>query len=332
MNNKVCCKQPFRYYGGKYNIAKYIVALMPKHCLYVEPFAGSAAVLFEKPVPPTSHYREVLNDLNEHIVNFFRVLQHEEQAKKLLRMIRNTPHAASEFQRARRLLTTPDVDPVHHAWAWYVAANMSYSGNPTAGLSRSKIPRDNLCFVKRYGRLKACMRRLKCVFIESLDAIECIRRYNTPYTLFYCDPPYVGADQGPYSGYTQQDFERLLEVLDTCSASFLLSTYENPAIPKHWECFEIPTLCHACWKPDRIPRPPRVELVFRVIRNHELPDHIRRLYGAGVYNCFTGESIRTAPGQPLVLNRNRITSESLPLFQGVCDDYSETPSITECTT
>lgn len=36
-------RPPFAYYGGKVKLASRIVALMPAHRVYCEPFAGSLA-------------------------------------------------------------------------------------------------------------------------------------------------------------------------------------------------------------------------------------------------------------------------------------------------
>ena len=53
-------KPPFTYFGGKLTLAERIAALLPPHQHYVEPFAGSLAVLLAKPPSPM----ETVNDLD----------------------------------------------------------------------------------------------------------------------------------------------------------------------------------------------------------------------------------------------------------------------------
>ena len=64
-------RTPLTYYGGKQKLARQIVALMPAHRVYLEPFAGGAAVLFAKPRAE----RETLNDLDGDIVRFWRAVR-----------------------------------------------------------------------------------------------------------------------------------------------------------------------------------------------------------------------------------------------------------------
>jgi DNA adenine methylase len=59
------------------------------------------------------------------------------------------------------------------------------------------------------------------VFWESRD---------TPEAFFYLDPPYVGYDQGHYDGYTQEDFDALLQLLETIRGKFLLSSFRNASL------------------------------------------------------------------------------------------------------
>ena len=59
-----------------------IIPMIPKHTVYVEPFCGGATILFKKPFPCVSDrhdYREVINDLNSNVINFFKVLRDDGQ-------------------------------------------------------------------------------------------------------------------------------------------------------------------------------------------------------------------------------------------------------------
>ena len=62
---------PLAYLGGKNRVAKKIIALIPEHTCYIEPFCGGAQVFFHKEPAKV----EVLNDLNEDVFNFLRVCQ-----------------------------------------------------------------------------------------------------------------------------------------------------------------------------------------------------------------------------------------------------------------
>lgn len=42
-------KTIFKYPGGKWSIAKWIISFFPEHHSYLEPFFGSGAVLMNKP-------------------------------------------------------------------------------------------------------------------------------------------------------------------------------------------------------------------------------------------------------------------------------------------
>ena len=56
-----------------------------------------------------------------------------------------------------------------------------------------------------------------------------------PDAFFYIDPPYVGADQGHYDGYTQEDFDALLNLLAAIKGKFLLSSYRNKSLGEFTE-------------------------------------------------------------------------------------------------
>lgn len=66
-------KTPTSYYGGKQNLVRIIIPLIPKHTTYVEPFVGGGAIFWTKPKSEV----EVINDTNRELINFYEVVQNE---------------------------------------------------------------------------------------------------------------------------------------------------------------------------------------------------------------------------------------------------------------
>ena len=73
-------KAPFPWYGGKSRSADLIWSMLGDPKVYAEPFAGSLAALLRR--PPTAHRRprEMVVDIDHHIVNFWRAVKHDPDA------------------------------------------------------------------------------------------------------------------------------------------------------------------------------------------------------------------------------------------------------------
>ena len=238
-------KPPFSYYGGKQRLAARICALMPPHTVYVEPYCGSAAVYFKKGLPDitnTHHYREVLNDTNNLVVNFFRVMQSPEQSAQLIDKLKWTVYSQDEHRLAKELCKQPIEDPVLSAWAWFCNVNWSFSNKAGAGFGCSTYNQTHpASHANIADRLSAYRDRMKCTNVMSEPALRVIERFDSPQTLFYVDPPYPSTNQGHYGGFTQSDFEELIDRLKGCHGAVLLSCYANDAVPSDWEMhsFEV---------------------------------------------------------------------------------------------
>lgn len=255
LNNKL--KSLFPYYGGKVRIASKICELIPPHKIYVEPFCGSAAVLFRKGRPDVSaaHYREVLNDRNSNIVNLFRVLQDKDKYEEFLHKITYTPYSREEYQKAV-LITKNDnniVSDIDKAWAFYFNQQASFASDTSSGFAFAKKgENDPFTFMNKKKNLSLFVERLQYCYIEHTDALECIKRWDSPETCFYIDPPYPNTNQGSYSGYTQDDFIQLIECLNNIKGSFVLSCYNNDAVPNDWQKHEISTKMSAALGAGRV--------------------------------------------------------------------------------
>ena len=175
----------FPWTGSKRRLSKEIIARLPAHECYCEPFAGSAAVFFRK--PPSG--LEILNDVCGDIVNLFRVIQRH--LPEFLRMFDYTIVARQEFYRLRA--TPPEVlTDIERAARFYYLQKCSFGGK-YASLSfgvetekaRTYLQRDKM----RQDLTAACA-RLEDVRVENLPWQECLARYDRAYTLFFMDPPY----------------------------------------------------------------------------------------------------------------------------------------------
>lgn len=242
-------------------MASKIVPLLPEHKVYVEPFCGSAAVFFKKGRPEVSnqdHYREVLNDKDGRIVNFFRVLRDVEQSKELIRLLELTPYSKEEYYWAKGY---DGDDPIEKARAWFVGINQSFGGKPFNGWGRSKAARHHaVSYAIKTKHLGPICSRLQGVYIEQDDALQILSRWDSTNTCFYLDPPYPGTDQGSYKGYTQGDFEALCAAAAKVKGSVVLSCYDNPAANAlGWERHEF--RAHSSAARDK-GRGPRTEVVW----------------------------------------------------------------------
>jgi len=229
-------KPPFSYYGGKQRLAARICSLLPPHTVYVEPFCGSAAVYFKKGLPVignSDHYREVLNDTDQRIVNFFRVMQDPEKRAALIDRLEWTVYSQDEYKLAKS--SGNQLDMVNIAWRWFCNVNWSFSKNAGNGFSVASYGKESSSVhYNSVQRLKEYRDRFKCTSIMNEPALKVIERFDSPHTCFYVDPPYPDVNQGHYEGFTQANFEELIDRLKQCHGAVVLSCYNNTAVPANW--------------------------------------------------------------------------------------------------
>lgn len=221
-------KTPLTYYGGKQQLASRIIGMIPPHKIYVEPFVGGGAVFFAKPASDV----EVINDINSELINFYSVAQRN--FGLLEQEVRISLHSRDLHRKARTIYENPDLfDPLKRAWALWVLAAMSFGGklDGTYGYDRTGST-DLKIANKREGFTEELAIRLQRVEIECADALRIIRSRDTPETFVYADPPYIGTDCGHYDGYSETDYEALLQTLAGMEGKFILSSYPSALLDR----------------------------------------------------------------------------------------------------
>ncbi len=245
-----------RYFGGKWNLAPWIILHFPKHTNYVEPFGGAASVLLQN----QHSKQEVYNDLDEHVVDLFRVLRDEKNAKKLIEQIYLTPFSRAEYEACFDFNEEPD--KVEKARKMITMSFLAYSSD--AVTRRRKTGFRASIYRKRWRSvcddweafpkaIQPIVDRLKKVIIEKKDAFELIEKHDTPVTLFYLDPPYPHSTRESSKGYqfemdNSQHIELLLKLLKL-KGMVAVSTYENDLynqfLGSDWQKFQRQTRAQA---------------------------------------------------------------------------------------
>lgn len=244
-------KIAFGWYGGKFSHLDWLLPLLPTATHYCEPFGGSAAVLINRPPSPVETY----NDLDGDLVNFFRVLRDEQDA--LIRAIGLTPFSREELRRATQ--EEPEaLSDLERARRFFVRARQVRTGlAQTASegrwahcllTSRAGMGGAVSRWLGSVEGLSEIVQRLLRVQIENAPALEVIRRYDSPETLFYCDPPYVHGTRGDAKAYgfemTDAEHEELARMLLEVRGKVAISGYASSLyedLYAGWTRVEAPT-------------------------------------------------------------------------------------------
>lgn len=222
----------FNYPGGKTTLSEWIIGHFPDHECYVEPFGGSASVLFNKPRSDV----EVYNDAFDRVVNFFEVCRDKGDA--LREWLEYTPYSRSlyeDYVEDVRNGDEPD-DPVERAGRFFYIQTTSYSGKPQGGGFRisktTRSPADELTYKyeKSKNQVERIADRFREVIIECMDYEDVVTKYDGTDTLFYFDPPYVGDRNGNTYYMVGDDFdhERFVDTVASIDGKFVISYDDLP--------------------------------------------------------------------------------------------------------
>lgn len=233
-----------RYFGGKWQLRHWITSHFPPHHFYAEPFAGAASCLLAKPPAPGG---EILNDLNQDLINLFRVMQDDTLATELQRKLEWTPYALAELKRSREA----SLDPVERARRMVVRSFMGIEVSGTRGSSSGfRMGNVDLRRLDQEGKrtfrntardwknwkasVPALRSRLASVMIYERDALEFINLMSSPDCLQYVDPPYHLATRTRAHGGSRYRVEfaqhdQLIATLLHSPSMFVLSGYPHPS-------------------------------------------------------------------------------------------------------
>ena len=209
---------------------------------YIEPFAGMAGVLLARqPIK-----REVVNDLNRRIVNWWQAVRDEPE--EFGRLIDAMPASRVEYEWAVRNMDNPELPPIRRALAFHVAVEQSVlhaDNTPSVSWSRTFAPQVGFKPRVRAWDIAALADRLRYVQLECVDACDLLERVrDCDYAVIYADPPYPTANTSPYHIDTL-NIGRCAELLAAQRGAVAVSGYGDEWDVLGWRRVERPGLSRA---------------------------------------------------------------------------------------
>lgn len=215
-----------RYPGSKWSIAGEIVSHFADHYHYVEPYFGSGAVFFTK--DPSPH--ELINDSNELVINFFRVLRN--QTEELCWAVETTPWSREEYDQSDVVTGDPMEDArrfVVRIWQAHASDLAKKTGWKNRGV-RQRARGMSVRWQRVPEELTQLAWRLADAEIENRPALEVVKRFAADDCLIYADPPYLPSTrtQKMYGQeMTEEEHVEMLDLLNAHPGPVVLSGYDN---------------------------------------------------------------------------------------------------------
>jgi DNA adenine methylase len=196
---------------------------------FVDVFGGAGWVSVKSQIARRAQTR-VYNDYNPHLANIFMQFSKDPEQVKQQLMAWPQQNAAlyKQFQQDIFGDIKPELNLETAAKYLYLEVQ-SFTGN-TLGLN-SSVYFDEKNIHGLNPLLKklsdpTITRRLRQLTIENLDCIEVIKKYDTPDTFFYIDPPYYEKEHYYTQAFGKEKHEELAVCLNNIQGQFALSYYD----------------------------------------------------------------------------------------------------------
>ena len=233
------------YIGGKSKIGKWIVPFYPQDMeTYVEPFGGMFWCFFNTDLSNYPNLKEVVyNDFNPLNYNLFQCVKNP---TLLLEAINSIPcqqfgeeitptiykeqfnNFQSELFESGFTINYPDY-VVASKYVYILTSVFSGSKPETSSFIdlKGKYKSKYLTFRDKLLKPEWVEHFLRITDVENMDFADVIKKYDSPTTYIYLDPPYYRTENY-YSNHDfgRKDHERLADCLKNIQGKFSLSYYD----------------------------------------------------------------------------------------------------------
>jgi len=225
------------YIGGKNRMAKWIGNYIPNDIeTYVEVFGGAFWVYVNGQVHKKPILKNVIyNDFNRYMTNLFACCRNpQEFLKSMDEIVAQDSELFYEFKKdvfENKNIKDIEIPDYDYGMKYAYIVTQIFSGlNPEKGKFIDLKGKYSSKFDAFRRRLKnpAVIEKLnKITNVENMDCEEVIKKYDSPKTYFYVDPPYWKTENY-YSlhDFDTDDHKRLADVLKNIEGRFSLSYYD----------------------------------------------------------------------------------------------------------
>lgn len=223
-------KSPITYFGGKNGFANKILNFFPQNyeeLKYIEPFCGSAALLFYKNFSPV----EIINDIDDNVYSLFKTLIDEEKFNKFKEWCDLTPFSEKLLKEYKEDLKK-ELSIEERAYKYFYCNRVAF--NSTGGISvggsiRRKMSKSISDYLSAIDKLYDVHNRLSKVIVLKRDALGLIEKWDKKDVFMYCDSPYAWETRSG-SRYSRdlnnESQDKYLDVLSNVkNAKILVSGY-----------------------------------------------------------------------------------------------------------
>lgn len=215
-------KPPFNRTGNKLPIMDVLLPLIPDHDLYVELFLGSGALFFNK--EPT---QSILNDTDETVINRLKLLKKVPLFENKYRKY-TLDELKELFDRPQRTLE----DKVIHE---KIAASSGFGGTPIETSNKIYNHYNPYSIADHLQEYKSLLQHAT---LTQQDYKVILKKYDSPTTFFFIDPPYENTSKKFYKNNCI-NFEEMRDLLRQLQGWFLLTINDSPYIRQLFKEFNI---------------------------------------------------------------------------------------------
>lgn len=213
--------------GSKILMAPQIIPHIPQHLIYVEPFAGSAAVFFSK----EKSHAEILNDFDKDLINSYKeIKKYKGNIIPKKYNLNNSIKKQVSFIRSKG-----DNSPIDNIARSIIMSCNGFSGRAVNKNSK-KIYKPSNPYPKLL-ELSKYKSRLKNTILLNKDWADVVKNYDTDKTFFYLDPPYENSKD--LYKHSIIDYRKMADLLISIKGKFLMSLNDSPNIRRIFKKFKI---------------------------------------------------------------------------------------------